>query len=231
LSGTLGIYNPLRYRGYVYDTETRLYYLQSRYYDPALGRFISADAFASTGQGILGNNMFAYCRNNPVIRKDASGMDDVRVTDANEDDNPLNDYYGKGGAAGGNSSVDISSGGKGNVQNGSSYSTAVNFLKSNGADPQKILPSYNGTPTVKTLQTDTTVYRTWGGTTQELGHWVSPYNYGSDARSLLSLPPGNTMSHTSTFIIPRGTRVLTGEAAPLFGQSGGGIQWWISEVH
>ena len=102
MSGTLGIYNPLRYRGYVYDTETRLYYLQSRYYDPALGRFISADAFASTGQGILGNNMFAYCRNNPVIRKDASGTDDVRVTDANEDDNPLNDYYGSGGAAGGN---------------------------------------------------------------------------------------------------------------------------------
>ena len=58
---------------YVYDTETGLYYLQSRYYDPKVGRFINADAFASTGQGVLGNNMFAYCGNNPVSREDGSG--------------------------------------------------------------------------------------------------------------------------------------------------------------
>ena len=50
LASTLGALNPLRYRGYVYDTETGLYYLQSRYYDPEVGRFINADAFASTGQ-------------------------------------------------------------------------------------------------------------------------------------------------------------------------------------
>jgi len=65
--------NPLRYRGYVYDEETGLYYLQSRYYNPAWGRFISADAYVSTGQGILGHNMFAYCDNNPVNRIDPSG--------------------------------------------------------------------------------------------------------------------------------------------------------------
>ena len=66
--------NPLRYRGYYYDTETGFYYLLSRYYDPAIGRFINADALASTGQGILGNNMFAYCNNNPVVLVDYSGM-------------------------------------------------------------------------------------------------------------------------------------------------------------
>ena len=66
-------YNPLRYRGYVYDTESQLYYCQSRYYDPALGRFLNADALASTGQGILGNNMFAYCNNNPVNLIDCAG--------------------------------------------------------------------------------------------------------------------------------------------------------------
>lgn len=65
--------NPLRYRGYVYDSESGLYYLQSRYYDPEVGRFLNADAFASTGQGLLGNNMFAYCGNNPVIRIDPNG--------------------------------------------------------------------------------------------------------------------------------------------------------------
>jgi len=65
--------NPLLYRGYVYDRETGLYYLQSRYYNPEIGRFISADVYASTGQGILGNNMFAYCNNNPVNYSDPSG--------------------------------------------------------------------------------------------------------------------------------------------------------------
>ena len=69
----IGYLNPLRYRGYIYDAETELYYLQSRYYNPEIGRFISADIFISTGQGILGNNMFAYCNNNPVVRKDSGG--------------------------------------------------------------------------------------------------------------------------------------------------------------
>ena len=66
--------NPFMYRGYVFDIETLLYYLQSRYYDPELGRFINADALVSTGQGILGNNMFAYCLNNPVNGYDPSGI-------------------------------------------------------------------------------------------------------------------------------------------------------------
>ena len=73
LADTLGVINPLRYRGYVYDQECDLYYLQSRYYDPQTGRFINADAYASTGQGIIGNNMFAYCSNNPIKYTDTAG--------------------------------------------------------------------------------------------------------------------------------------------------------------
>ena len=73
LASTLGTHNPLRYRGYVYDPETGLYYLQSRYYNPQMGRFICADSLVSTGQGILGNNMFAYCGNNPVLFCDPAG--------------------------------------------------------------------------------------------------------------------------------------------------------------
>ena len=69
----LGQANPLRYRGYVYDNETGLYYLQSRYYDPQTHRFLNADALTSTGQGRLGNNMFAYCLNNPIAMKDHGG--------------------------------------------------------------------------------------------------------------------------------------------------------------
>ena len=75
MASTLGTHNPLRYRGYVYDTETQLYYLQSRYYNPAMGRFINADVDASTGHGLLGTNMFAYCANNPVNYTDATGQD------------------------------------------------------------------------------------------------------------------------------------------------------------
>ena len=54
LAGTLGLFQPFRYRGYVYDWETGFYYLQSRYYDPTTGRFISADVLLSTGQGCWG---------------------------------------------------------------------------------------------------------------------------------------------------------------------------------
>ena len=66
--------NPIRYRGYYYDTETGFYYVSSRYYDPEIGRWINADGFISTGQDITGYNMFAYCGNNPVNRKDPTGQ-------------------------------------------------------------------------------------------------------------------------------------------------------------
>ena len=65
--------NPIRYRGYYYDAETGFYYLNSRYYDPEVCRFINADGYTSTGQGLLGNNMFAYCLNNPINTNDYSG--------------------------------------------------------------------------------------------------------------------------------------------------------------
>ena len=73
-SGTLADINPLRYRGYYYDSETGFYYLQSRYYDPAIGRFINADSYASTdATGLLSTNMFAYCENDPVNKSDPTG--------------------------------------------------------------------------------------------------------------------------------------------------------------
>ena len=72
-TGGMAYTNPLRYRGYYHDAETRFYYLQSRYYDPATRRFINADVYASTGQGFVGTNMFAYCNNNPAIFVDNGG--------------------------------------------------------------------------------------------------------------------------------------------------------------
>ena len=67
------MFNPFRYRGYYYDTDTGLYYLQSRYYVPQWGRFLNADGYVSTGTGLLGYNMYAYCNNNPVMNVDYTG--------------------------------------------------------------------------------------------------------------------------------------------------------------
>ena len=104
---SLGTVNPLRYRGYVYDSETGFYYLQSRYYDPAIGRFINADSYASTGQGFLGYNMFAYCLDNPVCRKEITGaysadvFDDDSDVDHTDDDQDI--HGGKMPSEGGSS--------------------------------------------------------------------------------------------------------------------------------
>ena len=65
--------NPIRYRGYVYDTETSLYYLQSRYYDPFTGRFLNADAYYDTCNSVLSTNMFAYCESDPINYIDPYG--------------------------------------------------------------------------------------------------------------------------------------------------------------
>ncbi len=66
-SSHIGNKNPFRYRGYYYDTETKLYYLQTRYYDPAIGRFISRDSIEyADPETINGLNLYAYCGNNPV---------------------------------------------------------------------------------------------------------------------------------------------------------------------
>ena len=68
-------YNPFRYRGYYYDTETGFYYLQSRYYDPVVGRFISPDdeSYLGANGDLISYNLYAYCSNNPVMGYDPSG--------------------------------------------------------------------------------------------------------------------------------------------------------------
>ena len=75
LASTLGKNNPFRYRGYVYDEETGFYYLQNRYYNTEVGRFISADdtEYLGADGSALSYNLFAYCLNNPVNRTDADG--------------------------------------------------------------------------------------------------------------------------------------------------------------
>ena len=70
------IFTPITYRGYIYDPNTGLYYLQSRYYNPTYGRFLNADSIMKTGEP-LGANIFAYCGNNPVNFVDYDGRDAI----------------------------------------------------------------------------------------------------------------------------------------------------------
>ena len=74
-NSALGNLNPFRYRGYYYDTDTSLYYLQSRYYDPETGRFLNSDDvnFIGTTESEISYNPFAYCENDPVNNVDPTG--------------------------------------------------------------------------------------------------------------------------------------------------------------
>lgn len=74
----LAAINPCSYRGYDYDEETGFYYLQSRYYDPTVGRFISLEpnvdyGLFDLGAGVLAYNAYVYCANNPIVHKDETG--------------------------------------------------------------------------------------------------------------------------------------------------------------
>ena len=70
----IGNVNSIRYRGYYWDSEFSLYYLQSRYYDPALGRFISPDSISYLEpESVIGLNLYAYCGDNPVMYVDPTG--------------------------------------------------------------------------------------------------------------------------------------------------------------
>ena len=76
MEGTLGYWQPFRYRGYVFDQETGLYYLRSRYYRAECGRFICADVK-------LDENVYCYCLNNSVNTVDRDGFDAIWIQEAN----------------------------------------------------------------------------------------------------------------------------------------------------
>ena len=73
MADTLGKDNPYRYKGYYYDDETGMYYLKSRYYQPEICRFISADdedVLIDTHANLSNKNLYLYCDNNPIIKVD-----------------------------------------------------------------------------------------------------------------------------------------------------------------
>ncbi len=79
-NSTIGVLNPFRYRSYYYDTETGLYYLQTRYYDPYNCRFLNMDSINYADPSSIGGlNLYAYCNNDPVNNVDPTGHDALEV--------------------------------------------------------------------------------------------------------------------------------------------------------
>lgn len=113
-----------------------MYYLQSRYYDPEIGRFIIADLYTSTGQGVFGSNMFAYCNNCPISRIDPSGSMFVAITP-------------DGGYGAGSSTIGFEDGGGFSPGRNSPL---INLI--NNDDPEAVISSkglsfYRGIPYIK----------------------------------------------------------------------------------
>ena len=96
LAETLGKVQPFRYRGYVFDEETGLYYLRSRYYNATLSRFINADV-------LCGNNQYTYCKNSSIALIDNSGYGPTMCFDENGCEASLLTQFGMGGGSGGSS--------------------------------------------------------------------------------------------------------------------------------
>ena len=94
-------YNPFRYRGYYYDTDTGFYYLQSRYYNPQWGRFLNEDGLIYSQAGLIGYNMYIYCGNNPVMGYDPTGYEDECVENFSDDNTVFNDLGQPQGGSGG----------------------------------------------------------------------------------------------------------------------------------
>ena len=79
LVDSIGVINPIRYRGYYYDAETGFYYLQSRYYDPEICRFLNIDSVLGGNNSLLSFNLFTYCGNNPINRIDFTGQSFIAI--------------------------------------------------------------------------------------------------------------------------------------------------------
>ncbi len=71
---SVGTYNPLVYKDYIWDSETDWYYCNSRYYDPETGRWVNGDSVISeVGESVEGYNLFAYCMSDPINMSDSTG--------------------------------------------------------------------------------------------------------------------------------------------------------------
>ena len=239
--------NPLRYRGYFYDTETGFYYLNSRYYDPATRRFISADSIIDE-RDFDSMNLYSYCGNDPVNRKDEGGTAWDIVLDivslgfsigdvaCNPDDKWA--WVGLG--------VDIActivpfvSGGGTIVRAATKVDDVVDVTKTvskvdNVVDTTKMVD-----PLTTAIQTYYPPNGGFLGTTSDIllepgtmlqrtgslyGQYVAPLG---TPPQMLSLPYDKIGQGIIGLEVVRPIPVIAGQAAPWFGQIGGGTQYLL----
>ena len=145
---TIGVQNPFRYRGYYYDTETGFYYLNSRYYDPMVGRFLNADSVVpDVGGNIKGYNVFAYCYNNPVNSSDYTGnwpqwLDDFFTWVDNNIFKPIANFFNPNTNTASGDFQDGIIRGSGSATAGYSESNVRLQVNSNGNDSNGMLGAY-----------------------------------------------------------------------------------------
>ena len=241
-TGELAEINPLRYRGYYYDSETGFYYLQSRYYDPEICRFINADSYTSTGRGYLGYNMFAYCDNNPILYLDSSG--EVAVTaiiliisaavgvtvaavTAYESRKSGCDWADTAFYSLGNGLCAFTAVYSFGMTAYNVYLNfcAINAVASTSDSATTVYPpndGFSGTPESVTLPAGTTVER-YGSPN---GRYVAPVGTPPEA---LSLPPDKVGTSPDYYALLAPIEVQAGTAAPWFNQPGGGTQYILPD--
>ena len=164
LKDSVGVKNPYRYRGYRYDTETGLYYLQSRYYNAEWGRFINADGIlGQTGQ-LLSHNVCCYCNNDPVNNKDDNGFMCSRATRMSDDSGSLPgfDYFKSGATGAASGLIDCGEEKLGNkVVKGKSSITRTTY-KSSGAYARKNFNSLSEGKVIKYSKVGNAVRKSLG---------------------------------------------------------------------
>ena len=250
--GALAELNPLRYRGYVYDQETGFYYLQSRYYDPAVGRFINADSQLNSRVGVLGYNLFAYCSNNPVMYSDPSGHSvtlaciiisavigglaggHIAAKASKAQSGKVNGWAVAGGVVGGGALGGLAGWGVGaaitaigTTATGAAGAAAAPIVEQAAEKASTALRTYyppnNGfSGAIEEITLDV------GTVIQRTGDLVGRFTAPAGTPSqLLSLPYDKIGQATTYLQVTQPIQALSGTVAPWFGQIGGGTQYLL----
>ena len=252
-AGTMSAINPIRYRGYYYDTETGLYYLQSRYYDPEIGRFINADSQLNDGDGPLGYNMFAYCNNDPVMYSDPTGHSITlaciiigavigAVTGgcagayvSKKKTGSVNGWAVAAGAVGGGAAGGLIGWGVGAAITAVGAATTGSVATAAAPVVQQVAEK-----TSTALQTYYPPNDGFSGAVQKItleagtliqrtGELVDRYTAPAGTPTqMLSLPYDKIGQSTTILQVQQSVEVLAGRVAPWFGQIGGGIQYKLA---
>ena len=226
LASTIGQINPIRYRGYYYDVESGFYYLNSRYYDPEIGRFINADS--QINGDILGANLYAYCSDNPVNRIDNQGTFWDAILDIGfaacsawqvlkEPKNPAN--WAALAADLVCLVVPVATDGGAAVRAASKIDDVVDAGK---LTKTTLNDGFLGSPKKIVLPEGTLLQRT--GSLQ--GAYVAPAGI---PKQMLALPYDKIGEKTTILQVQKDVEVLSGIVAPWFGQIGCGTQYILSD--